>query len=82
MNTSAKKRLKASEFDRAFETGEDVTKHLDLKTLKISHPVKRINIDIPEEILEKVDQEASRIGVPRTSVLKLWIAERVGQLAR
>ena len=74
-------RLKASEFDRAFEEG-DVTAHLDLKTLKIRYPVQRINIDIPEALLEKVDQEAARVGVPRTSLLKLWIAEHVDRLAK
>ena len=81
MSTSSKKKLRASEFDQAFEGG-DVTEHLDLKTAKTHQGVRRINIDIPEEILEKVDQEASRIGVPRTSLLKLWIAERIDRLAR
>ena len=81
MSTSNKKKLRAGEFDRAFEEGE-VTEHLDFKTLKTRHPVQRVNVDVPQEILEKVDQEASRIGVPRTSLLKLWISERVDQLAR
>ena len=78
MSTSAKK-LKASEFDTAFEKG-DVMEHLDLETIKVRHPVQRINIDIPEIILHQVDLEASRIGVPRTSLLKLWIAEKTDQL--
>ena len=37
--------------------------------------------EIPTEILEKVDKEAGRVGVPRTSLLKLWIAERVDRMA-
>ena len=79
MSISGKKKLKASEFDQAFEKGE-VTEHLDLKTVKVRDAVQRINVDIPKEILEKVDQEATRIGVPRTSLLKLWIAERIDRL--
>jgi hypothetical protein len=40
-----------------------------------------VNIDIPEEILEKVDREATRVGVPRSSLIKLWIAERIDKMA-
>ena len=76
----AKKKIKASEFDRAFEEGS-VAKHLDLKSTKIDHSIQRINIDIPQEILDKVDREANRVGVPRTSLIKVWIAEQVDRLA-
>ena len=74
------KKIKASEFDQAFEEGS-VEKHLDLKTAKVQSPIHRINIDIPQEILDKVDREAARVGVPRTSLLKVWIAEHADRLA-
>ena len=74
------KKIKATEFDRAFEEGNAV-EHLDLKTAKVHYPVHRINIDIPQDILEKVDREASRVGVPRTSLLKVWIAQHADHLA-
>lgn len=80
MKRSKEAKVKAGEFDKTFEEG-DVSRHLDLKTLKIRHPIQRINIDIPQEILERVDQEAVRVGVPRTSLIKLWIAEHVDRLA-
>jgi hypothetical protein len=74
------KKIKANDFDRAFEKGS-VAEHLDLKSAKARYPVQRINIDIPQEILEKVDREATRIGVPRTSLIKLWISERIDRMA-
>lgn len=74
------KKIKASDFDQAFEKG-DIVEHLDLKSAKVDYPIQRINIDIPQEILEKVDREATRVGVARTSLLKLWIAERVDRMA-
>jgi len=77
---SFKKKLSAAVFDQAFEKG-DATQYLDLKSAKMRYPVHRINIDIPQGILQKVDQEASRVGVPRTSLLKLWIAERIERLS-
>ena len=80
MKKSSKKKITAKEFDEAFEKG-DVTEYLDLKSLKVHHPVQRINVDIPKEMLQKVDQEAVRIGVPRTSLLKMWIAERLQHIS-
>lgn len=75
-------KIKAEEFDRAFDEGRDVTKYLDLKSTKVRYPVQRINIDIPQEMLAKVDHEAERMGVPRTSLIKVWIAEHVDQLPK
>jgi hypothetical protein len=74
------KKIKASEFDQAFEKGS-VIEHLDLKSIKVHYPVQRINIDIPQEILRKLDREASRVGVTRTSLIKLWIAEHIDRMA-
>ena len=74
------KKIKANEFDEAFEAG-DVVKHLNLKSIKVNFPVHRINIDIPQDILERVDREAARMGVPRTSLLKIWIANQTDRLA-
>ena len=74
------KKIKAKDFDRAFDEGS-VSEHLDIKNAKAHYPVQRINIDIPQEILEKVDREAARMGVPRTSLLKVWIAEHTDRLA-
>lgn len=80
MALSHKETIKAKKFDQLFEKG-DVTPHLDLKTAKVQSPVQRINIDIPAAVLEKVDKEADRIGVPRTALIKLWISERVDRLS-
>ncbi|MBI3251791.1 MAG: CopG family transcriptional regulator [Candidatus Omnitrophica bacterium] len=73
--------VKAKKFDAQFDQGKDVSGYLDLRSIKIHHPVQRINVDIPKDLLQKVDEEAARIGVPRTSLLKLWIAERLEHLA-
>jgi hypothetical protein len=48
-----------------------------MKTAKINNPIHRINVDFPQEMLGRVDLEAARIGVPRTSLIKMWIAERL-----
>ncbi len=78
---SKPKKIKASELDKKFDDGEDITPYLDIKNGKMNAPLRRVNIDIPQAILEKVDQEATRVGVPRTALIKIWIAERIDQLA-
>lgn len=79
---SFRKAIPAEEFDRAFEKGGDMTPHLDLGSAKARHSTQRINVDVPRDLLEKVDQEAARVGVPRTSLIKIWIAEKLDRMGK
>ena len=80
--TKSKRPASSKQFDAAFDHGDDMTPMLDKASAKARHPIQRINIDIPVDILDKVDEEASRVGVPRTSLLKLWIAEHADRLTQ
>jgi len=73
----SKKRISAKVFDEVFDQGKDVTPYLDLRTAKVRQPTHRVNVDIPRGLLDRVDREAERVGVPRTSLIKVWIAERL-----
>ncbi len=83
MHTSKKpgtrERVSATKFDRAFERGEGFAA-LDLESATVRAPTQRVNIDIPKHLLHRIDNEANRIGVPRTSVIKLWISEKLSEL--
>jgi hypothetical protein len=74
--------MKAVEFDRLFDEEEgDVLKHLDLAQAKRSgHEQKRVNVDFPVWMIESLDREASRLGVTRQSIIKIWLAERLEQV--
>jgi len=70
--------MKAEEFDRRFDAGEDVTGDLDLAGLR--RPAleqRRVNVDFPSWMIESLDREARRLGVTRQSIIKVWIAERL-----
>lgn len=70
--------MKASEFDEKFDSGKDVSAFLDLtKAEGQKHGSQRINLDAPRWMIEKLDNEASRLGVSRQSVIKLWLAEKL-----
>lgn len=82
MKKKKMKKISVEELDKKFDEGkEDVLQYFDTKSAKVDYPVQRINIDIPNQILKKVDREADRIGVTRTSLLKLWISQNVDRLA-
>jgi predicted DNA binding CopG/RHH family protein len=67
--------MKAKDFDKNFDAGEDVTKYLDLaKAKRPGHEQKRVNVDFPVWMIESLDREASRLGVPRQSLIKMLIA--------
>ena len=73
--------MKAAEFDRKFDDGEDVTDHLDLsRARRPALTPKRVNVDFPSWMVESLDREAKRLGVTRQSVIKVWIAERLSQM--
>lgn len=42
---------------------------------------KRVNVDVPTWMIESLDREASRLGVTRQSIIKVWLAERLEQSA-
>ena len=75
--------MKAKKFDSEFDSGDDITGALDLS--KISRPnqeQKRVNVDFPSWMIESLDKEASRLGVTRQSIIKVWLAERLESVAR
>jgi hypothetical protein len=70
--------MKASNFDKKFDKGENITKYLDLsRATKPGQEQKRVNVDFPVWMIHRLDREARRLGVPRQSLIKIWIAERL-----
>ena len=71
--------MKAKNFDKAFDdNSDDIIDSLDLSTLKRPNQMqKRVNVDFPIWMIESLDKEASRLGVTRQSIIKVWLAERL-----
>lgn len=70
--------MKAKEVDRKFDEGEDITKYLDIsKARRPEQEQKRVNVDFPVWMIHLLDKEARRLGVPRQSIIKVWVAERL-----
>jgi len=70
--------MKAKEFDRKFDAGEDITASLDLsKARRPKQEQKRVNVDFPIWMIQSLDKEAKRLGVPRQSLIKVLIAQHL-----
>lgn len=74
--------MKAKTFDRQFDSGKSVVGQLDLrKARRIGTDAKRVNVDFPSWMVSSLDREANRLGVTRQSLIKLWLADKLGQPA-
>lgn len=73
--------MKAKDFDEKFDSGEeDILNELDLSSAKRSNQQqKRVNVDFPIWMIDSLDKEATRLGVTRQSIIKVWLAERLEQ---
>ena len=74
--------MKAKELDKKFDEGGDISNYLDLsKARRVEQDQKRVNVDFPIWMIHDLDKEAQRLGVPRQSIIKLWVAERLEKAA-
>src|SRR5581483_8937660 len=72
-----KRFMKAKDLDKQFDAGKDLTKYLDLsRARRVNETPKRVNVDFPAWMIHSLDKEASRLGVTRQSIIKVWISER------
>jgi hypothetical protein len=70
--------MKAKEFEQQFDDDVDLTASLDLsKAKRVLQTQRRVNVDFPTWMIDSLDREASKLGVTRQSVIKVWLAERL-----
>jgi hypothetical protein len=73
---AAKRKMSAEELDALHDSGADMSAHLEARSSRRPGlEIQRVNVDFPIWMIESLDQEASRLGVPRQSVIKFWISE-------
>lgn len=74
--------MKAKTLDKKFDDGKRVLEHFNLiEATRPGQEQKRVNVDFPMWMIQRLDKEAKRLGVPRQSLIKVWIAERLEQKA-
>ena len=72
--------MKAKSLDKKFDSGKEILDDLDLSTARRpNQEQRRVNVDFPTWMIDSLDREASRLGVTRQSIIKIWLAERLEQ---
>ena len=70
--------MKAEEFDKKFDRGEDITKYLDFsKARRPGREQRRVNVDFPTWMIQSLDREAEHLGVARQALIKMVIARHI-----
>jgi len=70
--------MKTKEIEESFDRGEDVSQAFQMdKARRINWEQKRVNVDFPLWMIQRLDREAQRLGITRQSVIKFWIAEHL-----
>ncbi len=71
---SKKKRIKTEDLDHKFDQGGSIVEYADFES-----GVFRVNVDFPAWTVSALDKEATRLGISRQALIKVWITERLDQ---
>jgi hypothetical protein len=73
--------ISSAEFDRRFDSGEDIHDLIDMSKATVIHHGKkvRITLDVAESLVKDIDEIRKRIGVDRGALIKVWLHEKVKQ---
>jgi hypothetical protein len=68
----------SSQFDQYFDEGGDIASYIVPASIKRPGlEQRRVNIDFPIWVIKSLDLEATRVGVSRQSLIKMWITEKL-----
>jgi len=74
--------MKAKQFEKKFDEGVDISQSLNFsKARRPLQEQRRVNVDFPKWMIERLDKEANRLGVTRQSVIKIWLSECLEKMA-
>jgi hypothetical protein len=69
--------MTTAEFDRMFDDGEDIDHLIDWSSAQRVNATKRVNVDFPAWMVERLDGHAKKRGVTRQALIKMWLADRL-----
>jgi len=72
--------MKATDLDKKFDAGDDITKHLDLsKARRPRQQQRRVNIVLPVWMIAGLNREAKQLSVSRQSLIKMLITNHLDE---
>lgn len=74
-------KITAKEFDELFDSGADISEFVDYnKAIRPNLAQKKVDLDLPVWMIEKLDKEASRLGVVRQAIIKMFLAQNLEKI--
>lgn len=75
--SSGKKQFKSTKEMDSFLESTDLGNYFEQYGQVQSPKIKKINLDLPEWLIQQLDLEASRAGVSRQPLIKLWLLQKL-----
>lgn len=73
------------ELDRMFDEGADMTSFI-VEGSEVfpgqKDKARKININMPEWLIEELDHEAKHLAVNRQAIINIWLAEKLSEKRR
>ena len=70
--------MKATEFDKRSDAGEDMTAEVDWsRARRLNVETRRVDVDFPAWVVSGLDRQARKLGITRQALIKMWIADRL-----
>jgi hypothetical protein len=80
MPAKPKRSPSADEIAEMATRGEDVSKHFT-NQFSVVRPVRRVNVDLTQGMLNELDERAARLNVSRQAVIKTLLRQALDQQA-
>lgn len=72
----------AAEVERIFDEGGDVLQYADVSTFERPNQKqvqRRVSVDMPVTMIERLDRAAEKRGVNRQAVIKMWLWDKLDE---
>ncbi len=77
-----KKVITSAEFDRLFDEGKDIDDLVDWsKARRPNLEKKRVYINLPLWVINRLDQHAEQQGIPRTLLINKWLSQKLESIS-
>jgi hypothetical protein len=68
-------KITTKELEDRFDEGGDVLEFFDVNRARIEEPrTQRVNVDFPEWMVRRLDDEAARLGISRQAIIKFIVS--------
>ena len=76
------KMISAEEFDRRFDSGEDMGDYIDWGSARplVATDVG-CSVHLPTNLAARIDAEATKQGVTRDALINVWLSDRLDRAA-